>query len=123
MSSLALSRYSDFTSFEAPTLTFLRLPEKSSDRPGLTSGLGVEEVGVGEGERRSCREGRRGLLVSIVAPPCGWFGEVRPEAMPSSRSANESVSTAREVRSLSLDGPRFRKAEEHTSFLQSLYAT
>ena len=41
----------------------------------------------------------------LVAPPCGWFGEVRPEAMPSSSSAKESVSTAREVRSLSLDGP------------------
>ncbi|TNN74862.1 hypothetical protein EYF80_014962 [Liparis tanakae] len=32
----------------------------------------------------------------LVAPPCGWFGEVRPEAMPSSSSAKESVSTARE---------------------------
>lgn len=62
---------------------------------------------AGDGVRRSCREGKRGLqlLLMLVAPPCGWFGEVRPEAMPSSSPAKESVSTAREVRSLSLDGP------------------
>lgn len=41
----------------------------------------------------------------LEAPPCGWFGEVRPEAMPSSSPAKESESTAREVRLLSLDGP------------------
>lgn len=91
-------------------MAFFRLPENSGVRPGqLTSGLGAEEAGTGAGDgvRRSCREGKRGLqlLLMLEAPPCGWFGEVRPEAMPSSSPAKESVSTAREVRSLSLDGP------------------
>lgn len=93
-----------------PPLAFFRLPGKSNERPGqLTSGLGAEDAGTGAGDgvRRSCSEGKRGLLLLLrfVAPPCGWFGEVRPEAMPSSRPVSESVSTAREVKSLSLDGP------------------
>lgn len=93
-----------------PPLVFFRLPEKCGVWPGqLTSGLGAEEAGTGAGDgvRRVWREGKRGLqlLLMLVAPPCVWFGEVRPEAMPSSSPAKESVSTAREVRSLSLDGP------------------
>lgn len=80
--------------------------------------------------RRSCREGKRGLqlLLMLEAPPCGWFGEVRPEAMPSSSPAKESVSTAREVRSLSLDGPGEENnikvspdRKIHTAFIISLY--
>lgn len=57
--------------------------------------------------RRGRREGKRGLqlLLVRVAPPCGWFGDVRPEAMPSSSPAKESVPTARGVRALPLDGP------------------
>lgn len=90
-------------------LTFFRLPEKSV-RPGqLTSELGAWE---GDGERRLCKDGKRGLLLLLLlmflVPLCGWFGEVRPEAMPSSNPVNESVSTAREVTSLSLDGPGWK---------------
>lgn len=113
-------------SFGLPPLAFFRLLEKTGTRLGLvTSGLGAKEAGTGTGDegQRSCREGKRGLqlLLMLVAPPSGWFGEVRPEAMPSSSSAKESVSTAKDVRSLSLDGPgesrmKYRTKEIHTCF-------
>lgn len=118
-------------SFGLPPLPFLRLLEKTGARPGLmTSGLGAEEAGTGTGDevRRSCREGKRGLqlLLMLVTPPSGWFGEVRPEAMPSSSSAKESVSTARDVRSLSLDGPgegRMLRSVQKDKYLLYIHAS